>query len=288
MRVTKPSRRGLPGVSMSFAIRSSSTSPVGSGVAALAAASDAATTSTSNARHTIAGQYLEKVVRVAMMLLCVLAMLLMTTRGQNFYCMVRVFARVCRRRALTMRAQGQQPHQQQVQYVVVRGVFPVFFSRRRAAQELCFAHCSPPSARAPLTRTPAVCTANDVSISNIQRVGGASSCTIGSTVTVDIAVLWQSTAAGRYDVSTYIARDGGDALTGQCNQFILSPVTQGTPTLGSQSSPSQGPFPDLNNDQCGDLSQGQQVWQRIDNVVITCRDSNKVRPLAAQFFVPLS
>jgi hypothetical protein len=105
-------------------------------------------------------------------------------------------------------------------------------------------------------------------------LGGPTSCVIGSSITVDVAVQWSSTANGRYDVAAYLAKDGGNALTGTCNEFILSPIGP-NPVLGTQANPSLGPFADTNGDQCGDLNSADVVWQRINQVTILCRDQDK-------------
>ncbi len=51
----------------------------------------------------------------------------------------------------------------------------------------------------------AVCTANDVRISQIVYVAGPTSCTIGQNVLLTMNVQWQCTSQSRYDVSAYIA-----------------------------------------------------------------------------------
>ncbi len=118
------------------------------------------------------------------------------------------------------------------------------------------------------------CTANDVSISDLKLLSGPPSCTIGQQITISIRVKWLSTANGRYDVAAYLANDGGNAIVGSCNEFILSPI--GTPPqYGTPTSPTLGPFQELNNDKCGDLDSTNVVYQRIDQITITCRDQDK-------------
>jgi hypothetical protein len=121
------------------------------------------------------------------------------------------------------------------------------------------------------------CTANDVRISDISRLSGPTTCVIGQTITLDIQVKWSSTANGRYDVASYLARDGGDARTGQCNEFILAPVTTVATAAvpGTQTSPSSGPFLETNGDSCGDSDSSTIVWQKIMSVTIVCRDADK-------------
>ncbi len=154
--------------------------------------------------------------------------------------------------------------------MVFLAVLLAFFFSSGAAQDWCMLNN-------PVNDKCGVCTAKDVRISSIQRVGGATSCVIGQSLTIDVAVQWESTANGRYDVAAYLAKDGGNALTGACNEFILDPVTKivGNAVPGTQAAPSTGPFLDTNNDQCGDLDASTVVWQKITQVTITCRDQNR-------------
>ncbi len=115
------------------------------------------------------------------------------------------------------------------------------------------------------------CTANDVSIAELTRLSGTSSCVIGTQIVLSIQVKWLSTANGRYDVAAYIAKDGGDALTGECFEFILAPVGA-SPQFGNATSPTEGPFQELNGDLCGDLDSRNVIYQRIPSITITCRD----------------
>ncbi len=80
-------------------------------------------------------------------------------------------------------------------------------------------------------------------------------------------------------MAAYIANDGGNAISGECKEFILAPIGS-PPTYGSDGAPTSGPFQELNNDQCGDLDSANVVFQRIETITITCRDQVRLCALS--------
>lgn len=143
------------------------------------------------------------------------------------------------------------------------------------------------------------CVSKDIKLAQAQYVSGPKSCEIGKTVTLTFAVQWIATSFERYDVSVYVAMDGGNAMTGSCYGAILhrpsganawpndrcgganptdlclggAPNQIGT---GTQPSTSNGPYLEVSTplDQCHDLSQGQLTWQTLDDVPFICRDAD--------------
>ncbi len=128
-------------------------------------------------------------------------------------------------------------------------------------------------------RRSGICTANDVRIAQIVLVGAPRSCVVGDKVSITMKANFVATANARYDVGSYIALDGGDAYTGECYGYTLHNVTTGVPpvNVGSLAGNSDGPFAEKEGsdaDLCGDLDQGDDVWQTIRNVTFVCRDVN--------------
>ena len=71
-----------------------------------------------------------------------------------------------------------------------------------------------------------VCTAKEVTLSNLEA-GERMTCTEGSTITVDLKATVHFNT-GRYDVGWYIAKDGGDALNGDC---YIQPLLENDPLV---------------------------------------------------------
>ena len=93
-------------------------------------------------------------------------------------------------------------------------------------------------------------------------------------------VEWEISSRTRYNVANYIARDGGNGLTGDCGMYILQPAPSNgneddTSLYGTRANPTLGPYYEANGDTCGDLSQNYILYQKIENVTITCRDQDK-------------
>ncbi|HTG82940.1 MAG TPA: hypothetical protein VL949_13400 [Geobacteraceae bacterium] len=95
------------------------------------------------------------------------------------------------------------------------------------------------------------CNANDVSIAGVRNicVGACCepdcqpSCNNNQPVTFTADFDVQLTSQARYDIGLYLAADGGDAVTGQCFDGIITP--------GEEVPPSS--FVDLDGDVCGDI-----------------------------------
>jgi hypothetical protein len=110
------------------------------------------------------------------------------------------------------------------------------------------------------------CEANDVEIKvlevtevNGQPQTGPIQCIEGETLQVGLIAFFGINATERYDVGYYFAQDGGDAVTGQCfhgNLFPLENGAAGDPTGGP---PYDGPYRDLDADQCGDIVEADEI-----------------------------
>jgi hypothetical protein len=120
-----------------------------------------------------------------------------------------------------------------------------------------------------------VCTANDGSIGTVELNGGSnlpggvnpSSCTLGSTITVDLLItLSPIQAVNRFNIGLYVAQDGKSLLdappagAGTCSVFT-TPVPAGPPpSNGSFPPPFSGTFSNLDGNACGDLDKDFGPW----------------------------
>ena len=90
-------------------------------------------------------------------------------------------------------------------------------------------------------------------------------CTyVGDTATISIVVEFTSNATSLYDLSIYIAEDGGDALTGKCS--IATMPTNPEP-----------PWVDLDggSDTCGDITKtASPLYNYIQEITIACIDAD--------------
>src|SRR5262245_50762929 len=119
------------------------------------------------------------------------------------------------------------------------------------------------------------CTANDGTISSVTLNGGTglpggvnpSSCTLGSTITVDLLIgLGTIHATNRFNVGLYVAQDGKSLTVapptgaGTCAVFS-TPVPAGTPPVnGTFPPPFQGVFSNFDGNACGDLDSSFGPW----------------------------
>jgi hypothetical protein len=131
-----------------------------------------------------------------------------------------------------------------------------------------------------------VCTAKEVSLVNL-RASTRSSCIIGQNLTISLNGTVQFNAA-RYDPAWFIAKDGGDALTGKC---FIQPLLKGNLTtvdlfdaVGSTRKVGQIEWTkDFkgSNDACGDIimnTGGGSVLQSVDiakDLTLVCDDKNR-------------
>src|SRR5262245_57503139 len=114
------------------------------------------------------------------------------------------------------------------------------------------------------------CDANDVDMATITATSITDGCTgPGDTATVSFQVAVAANAGTRYDIGIFIAKDGGDALHGQCFHSDLEPVAL-TPTPDS----GHGAYKDADGDACGDLEKPVVNLLDIPNVTVACRDDN--------------
>lgn len=157
-------------------------------------------------------------------------------------------------------------------------VFGVFFAHVLGTHQETLEYCvenNPINSK----QTGAVCTANDISIAQVINQGPAVTCTVGTKVKINLKARFISTAKERYGVATYIALDGGDAMTGRCYGYTLHPVTTDASLVnhcnGDFDTICNGPFLDTDGDSCGDPQQGDDIWQTIPNVELTCADTNE-------------
>lgn len=88
------------------------------------------------------------------------------------------------------------------------------------------------------------CTANDVSITNIQVVGDTTSCTGGSPVTVDLQLTVNFQSPSRYDIGIFISNDGKNPQ--------LTVANGGSASCSVAILPLTSPFLNLDGNGCGD------------------------------------
>jgi hypothetical protein len=118
------------------------------------------------------------------------------------------------------------------------------------------------------------CTANDVSIALILVEEIIDACEFeGDTAQVILQAQVSAGANERFDIGFYIATDGGDARTGTCERGFLTPV--GSPT---DEDSGVGPYPDLDGDVCGDITQSATFLRDVNNgqpITIACTRSSE-------------
>ena len=93
-----------------------------------------------------------------------------------------------------------------------------------------------------------VCSANDVSITGMQVIGGSTVCVGGATITVDLLLQVNFATPDRYDIGIFISNDGKDPQ--------LTSANGGAATCSVSILPNTSPFLDLDPiggaDTCGD------------------------------------
>lgn len=117
------------------------------------------------------------------------------------------------------------------------------------------------------------CTANDVTILSIKRVGPTPTCSGGGIAEGDFDVtVGTTTSRLRYDVGIFMAQDGGSALTGtSCYHDFLNPVTSDPASVDLTGG--VGPYLSLDGDQCGDIVNGTQPVKTV-HLTFACVDLN--------------
>ena len=112
------------------------------------------------------------------------------------------------------------------------------------------------------------CNTNDASITQVSVLSIIDGCTgAGDTATVVLQFTIVGTSQTRNDIGLFVATDGGDAITGQCAHFFLTPISL-TPVPGSGT----GPYLDANNNACGDIAQGVMNVFNTPQIVLDCVD----------------
>ena len=107
------------------------------------------------------------------------------------------------------------------------------------------------------------CTAKDVQLTNLQVVGGLSSCVGGTIITVDLNVTVNFGSSNRYDVGIFIAQDGLDPQIGSGNG--------GSTVCTVNILPTGSPFQNLDADSCGDGSGGISGAITLSSVNLLCK-----------------
>lgn len=115
----------------------------------------------------------------------------------------------------------------------------------------------------------ATCTANDIEIKILQitSVDGVPhdpddpvECVEGTTFDVELTAFFALNANERFKSSYYLATDGSnDAKTGECFHGILEPVEEGGNADPTGDPPYDGPYEDIDGDQCGDIDQNSEI-----------------------------
>ncbi|MFN8466433.1 MAG: DUF11 domain-containing protein [Caldilineaceae bacterium] len=120
------------------------------------------------------------------------------------------------------------------------------------------------------------CTANDVSIAAVDLLPDSAdvSCTSPQdTVTVHLRARLKSTAKERYDIGIFVARDGGNAYSGQCAHDYLHPISADNSNVNVTSG--IGPFYNgqiCTGNTCGDIQQGVLTYYDLPLFTLPCRD----------------
>jgi hypothetical protein len=129
----------------------------------------------------------------------------------------------------------------------------------------------------------AVCTANDVRIQALNLVSIVETCAAGVPGEAEAVFDVFISASGspeRYDIGTFLALDGGSALSGDaCFHDYLQPPLTPTPTFGDKNMDGiadvdGGPWLDADADQCGDISAGTQLFKMTPSIRVACVDTN--------------
>jgi len=123
------------------------------------------------------------------------------------------------------------------------------------------------------------CTAQDVSITNMQVVGGPASCSGGASITVDLDVTVNFAMPNRYNVGIFLSNDGKSPS--------VTSASGGAATCTVSALPTTSPFLNLDSNGCGDGSSainggtGSGVV-RITGVTVPCQS----RLSSGKLFIP--
>ena len=129
---------------------------------------------------------------------------------------------------------------------------------------------------------PANCTANDVLIEEFEVVEVIESCsqgTLGEAEVVFNAIV-VSNSPNRFGIGIFVNLEGESAITGShCLHDFFSPVNESTnpadwPTvpLDNGNLAYVAPFPNINEDQCGDIPGQSRILKPLQQVRIQCND----------------
>jgi uncharacterized repeat protein (TIGR01451 family) len=133
----------------------------------------------------------------------------------------------------------------------------------------------------------AVCKANDVRIELLEPITIVEDCDTGTIGEAEVIFEMLVSAEGspdRFDVGTFLALDGGSALSGDsCFHDFLEPPLTTSPTFGDDNGDmvddvKDGPWPNLEvqdpGDTCGDIVGGTQNIKTLQQVTVACVDSD--------------
>lgn len=112
------------------------------------------------------------------------------------------------------------------------------------------------------------CTAQDVSITGMQVVGGPASCTGGASIVVDLDVTVNFASPNRWDIGIFLSQDGQDPS--------MTIANGGSSSCKVSVLPLMAPFLNLDNDGCGDgngsINGGTSAGVlRITGVTVPCQ-----------------
>jgi uncharacterized repeat protein (TIGR01451 family) len=131
------------------------------------------------------------------------------------------------------------------------------------------------------------CTANDVSITGMQVVGGSASCTGGSSITVDLDVTVNFATPDRWDVGIFLSNDGKDPGKLIANGGAASCTVSVLPNTAPFLNLDPGPDSKGVTDTCGDGNStigggsGSGVL-RVSGVTVPCQS----RLASGKLYIP--
>jgi len=107
------------------------------------------------------------------------------------------------------------------------------------------------------------CTSNDINVASVTVNNGITSCTAGTSVTLDLSLLLRSNANQRFDIGVFVALDGKSPIIrsnagGSANCSVV-----GVPT-------SPPPLANLDGNACGDISSSGPVSINIGTLTVPC------------------
>lgn len=126
------------------------------------------------------------------------------------------------------------------------------------------------------------CSASDVKVAIYHLIDGPLVCVPGEDISVTLQAEMLATSFERYDIGLFVARDGGNALTGSCyRDYLPPPLFPSPPSCTGTPDPNSGIGPYYNAecaddplDTCGDLPGGIIYLKNLQPITIKCADSS--------------